>query len=214
MTATTNSARPEWSSKQVLIQAAVCLLLGVAAGYFLRGPRAISPAAPANAAAQPASAASGPVQVTPEQLQHMAQKQAEPLLAELQSKPNDPQILARLGLIYYATHNFNDAVAYYKRSLQVREDPAVRTELGRAEFYAGDAGAALREFDQVLKSDPGNANALYNVGLIRWQAKSDLPGAIAAWQLLLKKNPNHPRRAEVEQLIARAREHAAYPAGR
>ena len=61
----------------------------------------------------------------------------------------------------------------------------------------------------MLKSDPDNANALFNLGMVKWQSKSDIDGALAAWQQLLKKYPNHPRRAEVEQLIARAKQHRA-----
>jgi cytochrome c-type biogenesis protein CcmH/NrfG len=146
-------------------------------------------------------------QVTPDQLKLMADKQAQPLLSQLQSTPNDPELLSKLGHIYYVTQNFKEASTYFKRSVDIRDDAIVRTELGRAYYYAGDPDDALAEFDHVLKSDPDNANAMFNVGMIKWQSKSDADGAVAAWQQILKKYPNHPRRAEVEQLIARAKQH-------
>lgn len=146
-------------------------------------------------------------QITPERLKHMADKQAEPLLAQLKSTPNDPQLLAKLGYIYYATRNFREASGYFRRSVDLKDDVVVRTELGRAYYYAGDPAQALAEFERVLKSDPDNVNALFNQGMVKWQSQFDVDGAIAAWQQILKKNPNHPRRAEVEQLIARAKQH-------
>jgi len=36
----------------------------------------------------------------------------------------------------------------------------------------------------------------------------DTQGAVEAWEQLLKQNPNHPRRADIEQMIARAKQHA------
>lgn len=207
MTETTEvTAKGTWTGKQALAQAVVCLLLGLAVGYFLRGSKTAIPPHVAAEAAQRSPAAAMP-QVTPEQLQQMAAKQAAPLLAQLQAAPRDPLLLAKLGYIYYATRDFPQASDYYRRSVEAKDDPAVRIELGRAEFYAGDTAAALGDFDRVLRRDPGNANALYNVGMIKWQNQFDVKGAIAAWQTLLDKNPNHPRRAEVQELIARAKKH-------
>jgi len=139
----------------------------------------------------------------------MADKQAQPLLTQLQSTPNDPELLAKLGRIYYVTQNFKEASTYFKRSVDTKDDVIVRTELGRAYYYGGDPDDALTEFENVLKSDPDNANALFNVGMVKWQSKADVDAALAAWQQILKKYPNHPRRAEVEQLIARAKQHRA-----
>jgi cytochrome c-type biogenesis protein CcmH/NrfG len=137
----------------------------------------------------------------------MADKRAEPLLAELKTKPDDPVLLAKVGNIYFATRNYSEACTYYQRSVDLKDDPALRVELGRAYFYAGNADSALGQFERVLKTDPANANAMFNIGMIKWQSKFDPDGAIAAWQQILKKHPNHPRRAEVEKLIARARQH-------
>ena len=41
--------------------------------------------------------------------------------------------------------------------------------------------------------------------MIRWKGKKDAPGAIAAWQELLKVHPNLDRRPIVERMIAEAR---------
>lgn len=201
-----NNSSAKWTSTQVLIQAAICLVIGFALGHLLRGSQGAASVKAAKAQTTDSSTA-GVAQVTPEQLKHMADKQAEPLLAQLQSKPNDPELLAKLGLTYYASHNFMEASEYYKRSVAVKDDAAVRIELGRAYYYAGASDRALAEFERAAKMDPKNANALYNIGMIKWQRNFDPDGAVLAWRQMLKSNPNHPRRAEVEQLIARAKRH-------
>ena len=203
----TNGNRTVWTSTQVYVMAAICLILGIAVGYLVRGagqPVAGAPAqettaaAPGNAGAQPP---------TPEQMKRMADAKAAPLLQQLQSSPNNAQLLAEIGNIYYDTQNFKDAIGYYQRSLDVKEDPNVRTDMGTSYFYLGDPDTALAQFDRTLKADPKFENALFNVGMVRFNGKMDAKGAVVAWEQLLKINPNHPRRADIEQMIAQAKKH-------
>ncbi len=42
-------------------------------------------------------------------------------------------------------------------------------------------------------------------------SQGDREAAIAAWQKLLKTNPNHPKRAQVEELLAQAKQHSETP---
>ena len=57
----------------------------------------------------------------------------------------------------------------------------------------------------MLKTNPKDVNALFNLGMIKYRAKNDSAGAIAAWQQLLKNNPNLDRKPEVEQMITEAK---------
>ncbi len=208
--ASNSNSSSNWTSSNVLIQAAICLVLGVVLGFFIRGSRSAASTPVTAGTAQPAAGAiAGVGQVTPDQLNHMAEKQAQPLLAQLQSTPNDAELLAKVGYIYYAARNFKPASEYYKRSVDIKDDLVVRTELGRAYYHAGDPDSALAEFEKIVKIDPNNATAMYNIGLIKWQHNFDANGAVAVWKQMLKKNPNHPRRADVEKLIAKAKQHGA-----
>lgn len=201
-----NQNKTSWTSAQVYIMATICLLLGIAVGYLVRGPG--QPVAVATNAAAAAPDASGvSQQPTPEMMKKMAETKAAPLLAQLRTTPNDPQLLAEIGNIYYDTQNYQDAIAYYKKSLAVKEDPGVRTDMGTSYFYLGDADSALAEFDRTLKDNPRFENALLNIGIVKFNGKMDARGAIAAWEQLLKQNPNNPRRADIEQMIAQARKH-------
>jgi len=61
-----------------------------------------------------------------------------------------------------------------------------------------------------LKYAPRDANSLFNLGMIRWKAKNDAAGAVAAWQELLRTNPNLDRKPIVEQMIAEAQQGTAH----
>lgn len=160
----------EWTSTQTYVLAVVCLLVGVVVGYLLRdsgAPPASVPVAQAQANQLPGTTPDtmGASQVTPEQLKHMADQQAAPLVSQLKAKPSDPALLAQVGNIYYDAQQFKDAIDYYTRSLQ--SDPKntnVRTDMATAYWYLGDPDRAITEFDTVLKQEPNKANALFNRG--------------------------------------------------
>jgi cytochrome c-type biogenesis protein CcmH/NrfG len=197
-----------WTFLHAILWAGIPFLLGATLGVLVR--RLEYPAQTNTATVPVARPAATPAAVTPVPPDHrklMADKQAESLLTELKSKPNDPVLLAKVGSIYYVTRNFKEACTYFKKSVDIKDDATLRTELGRAYYYAGSPDDALAQFEKVLKTDPDNANAMFNLGIVKWQSKFDVEGAVAAWQQILKRHPNHPRRAEVEQLIARAKQH-------
>jgi cytochrome c-type biogenesis protein CcmH/NrfG len=201
-----------WTGTQAYVFAIICLIVGVAIGYLLRGS-ATPTAAPGSQAAAQAPAGMGGMsanqQPSPEQLKHMAEKQAEPLLAELKNKPNDPQLLYNIGNIYYDTQNYPEAISYYEQSLKANPNaPDVRTDMATAYFYSGDSDKALAEISLVLKQNPTHANALFNQGMILWKGKMDINGAVTAWKKLLATNPNYDRKADVEAFITQAEKHA------
>ena len=121
------SSSQNWTSTQAYVMAVVCLLVGCAVGYLLRGSVGGSSApAPATAAVEqqqgmpPAGMGKGQQQTpTPEQMKAMADKQAAPLIEQLKSKPNDPALLAQIGNMYFDAQTFPVAVDYYQKSLAV-----------------------------------------------------------------------------------------------
>ena len=211
---TTNStgAGASWTSAQAYVLAAFCLLLGVALGYLFRG--SASPATPAAAAttAQPASAQQGQAQQDQPDpnLQAALAQAAAPLLETVNKDPKDFDSLVKLGNLYYDGKQFPSAIQYYERALAIHpENPDVRTDMGTAYWYTGDAEKALAAMETSLKYRPGHPQTLFNLGWVRWQGKQDPKGAIEAWQELLKANPDYPQRQQVEQYIAKAKEHAS-----
>jgi tetratricopeptide (TPR) repeat protein len=69
-------------------------------------------------------------------------------------------------------------------------DINVSTDLGTAIWYSGRADEALAQYDRSLIIDPTHAQTLFNVGIVRADGKHDYAGAIAAWEALLKTNPD------------------------
>ncbi len=197
-----------WSSTQVYVMAVICLLLGVVIGYLLHAPKPAVANTP-----QPAANPMAGTMPTTDQLKHMADKAAEPLLAQLQSKPNDADLLAQLGSVYFRAQQFPQAVDYYERAAKMKPTAEGLVSLSNSYHYAGADDRAIEALNRALQIDPKSANALVNLGLLKWQVDNDPKAAIALWQRMLKANPNHPRRAEVETMIARAKKHLNLPAG-
>jgi cytochrome c-type biogenesis protein CcmH/NrfG len=206
-----------WTGTQAYVLSIICLVAGIAIGYLVRG--SASPAVEHSHIheAQTESGASdmsGMQQPTPEQMKRMADKQAEPLLAELKSSPNDPQLLYKVGNIYYDTQQFPEAIQYYQKALAANPDAVdVRTDMATAYFYTGETDRALAEINEVLKKDPKHANALFNQGMYLWKGKMDIKSAVASWKKLLETNPNYEHRDQVEAFIAQAEKHAAIKPG-
>jgi cytochrome c-type biogenesis protein CcmH/NrfG len=206
---TSESSASGWQTRQVYAMAGVCLLIGLAVGYLFRGSQ--SPVvAPTNAV--PPSATGGMPHAgampTMAQMKRMADQKAGPVLAKLKNDPDNADLLIQAGSIYQAAHQFKEAADYYGKSLNVKpKNVAIRTEMASCLYYLGDVDGALKQLQQATADDPKNANSLFNLGFIRWQAKRDSKGALAAWQQLLKTNPKLEanKKAEVEKLIADAR---------
>jgi cytochrome c-type biogenesis protein CcmH/NrfG len=203
------SAGPAWQAKQVYTMAVICLAVGLAIGYLFRGSQ--SPAAPAQPApnARPASPAGGMGAHMPtlEEMKQMADQKAAPLLEKLKGDPGNSGLLIQVGSIYVATHQFKDAISYYGKAVQAdSKNVTARNEMASCLYYTGDADGALAQLEQSLKDDPKNADALFNLGMIKWNAKKDAKGAVSAWQQLLKSNPelDARKKAEVQKAIANA----------
>lgn len=199
-----------WQTKQVYVMAVVCLIVGLAIGYFFRGSQ--SPAPPRSASLQPTGAAGAPSRMSGrpslEQMKHMADKKAEPLLAKLKDDPNNSTLLIQVAEIYKQTHQFKDAADYYGRSLKVDpKNAGAHSDLASVLYYSGDVDGALAQLQEALNYDPKNPAALFNLGMIKWQGKQDGKGALAAWQQLLKSNPqlSAERKATVQRLMADVR---------
>lgn len=197
-----------WSSTQAYILAAFCLVLGVGLGYLFRGSAAPSTAQASTPVAQQGSGASQ--QASAADIQAAVSQSAAPLLEALNKNPNDYDSLVKLGNVFYDGQQFQGAIPYYERALAIHPDnPDVRTDMGTAYWYTGNADKAIEAMQLSLKYRPNHPQTLFNLGWVRWQGKADPKGAVEIWQQLLKTNPDYPQKQQVEQYIAKAKEHAA-----
>jgi tetratricopeptide (TPR) repeat protein len=120
----------------------------------------------------------------------------------LEKNPKDKDALMFMGNANYDINRFDQAKEYYKRYLEIDPaHPGVRTDLATSYYRIKDVDSAVRELKTVLARTPEHEAALYNLGLILRQEKNDNPGAVKAWETLLKAHPNHPKAVEVRKQI-------------
>ena len=197
------------------------LAIGIAVGYFARGS-APSHAETAQAAPAPAGmggGAMGSAQLpgigTMQQQQaaspEMIAKAAEPLLAQLKTNPNDFETLVKLGKLVLRQPGLSRrrSSTTKKQSAFNLITPDVRTDLGTAYWYTGNADKAIANFEKALAIRPNHPGTLFNLGIVRWQGKKDPKGAIVAWEKLLQTNPDYPQKDQVQMLIERAKMHGS-----
>jgi cytochrome c-type biogenesis protein CcmH/NrfG len=202
-------AMPTLRTAQVYAMATFCLAVGLGIGYLMRGAQLAAPSpkstAQTTAPAAPPAAKSMAHRPSLDEMRQMADRQAAPLLEKLKSNPNDSSLLVQVGAIYHTTHRFKEAADFYTRALAT--DPknvAVRTRLASSLYRKGDIEGAISQLNQALTYSPKDPNALFDLGMIKLQGKGDPSGALAAWQRLLKTNPqlSPERKATVMKLIA------------
>lgn len=211
-----------WRPLHAYLMAVVCLVIGCAIGYLIRGsapPKSsnIAAAAPSGAGGPvPASAANGaaaPAQMPSlDDMKRMAEKQAQPLLTELEKKPNDAALLNKTALTYKAAHQFEKAAEYFKKSLE--SDPknvAVRDDYASCLYFLGDVDGALTQLNKSLTFDPKHAGTLFNIGMIEWRGRNDVDAAVSSWEKLLRLNPGLPQKDKenVQHLIEVAKQSKA-----
>lgn len=210
---TTSTGSARWPAAQVYWIASICLVVGLAIGYLTGG----SPSAPSARTVVATAQAPRPTQgaisgehaanhvPSMDEMRHAAEKQSGGLLEKLKTDPNNTALLVQAGDVFYRSHQFGDATSYYDRA--VKADPrnvALRTKLASSLYRSGDVDGAIAQLDRALRYDPKDANTLFNLGTIRLQGKGDGRGALAAWQQLLKSNPelSADRKAVVQKLMA------------
>jgi cytochrome c-type biogenesis protein CcmH/NrfG len=206
----------QWTSVQAYVLAVICLLVGIAGGWLIRGSQS-----PASVSAETASASAlapaitpGTEPPTPAQMQKMADTQAAPLIEKLKADPNNAGLLENIGNVYYDAQSFPNAIDYYQRALKVEPaNTGVRTDMATAYWYTGNADTAIAEFQKSLSYEPNKANTLFNLGVVEWQGKMDIEKATAIWQKLLDTNPNYEGKDKVLELMAQAKKHSGVKPG-
>ncbi len=203
-----SDAAANWPAPQVYVLAVASLLVGLAFGYFLLGKDATPSVSRTQASVSMGNPSAVPIahpKMSLEQMKQMADVQASSLLEKSKSDPKNAGLLMQIAGIYQASHQFKEAATYFEKALKIdpKNVPA-RTQMASCLYYSGDVDGALSQLNQSLQYNPNDANSLFNLGMIKYQGKKDPKGAIAAWQQLLKTNPNLDRKPIVEQMISDA----------
>ena len=198
---------PALPSQHVYLMAAVCLFAGLGMGYLMRSSQAAVPLPQHVTAPSPHGTMPPGHPHSLEELKQLSDRKAAPLLEKLKTNPNDTALLAQVAALFHTTHRFKEAAGYYKQAVDL--DPAnvpLRTKYAVSLYRNGDNDGAIAQLDKALAYNPKDANALFNLGMIKLQGKGDSKGAVAAWRQLLKSNPDlsPERKSAVMKVMANA----------
>jgi cytochrome c-type biogenesis protein CcmH/NrfG len=170
------------------------VLFGVIVGYMLGVSRTGAGSLPV-AAAQSAAATPAPALANEQELQGWRN-----ILA---TDPKNLRANVELANRLYDAGRYAEALPYYQQAVAI--DPknvSVSTDFATALYYAGKPDDALAQFDKSLTIDPKHGQTLFNIGIVKRDARNDPKGAIAAWERLLASVPDYPDAAKVRTMIA------------
>jgi len=175
----TRSAKP-----QAVIALAVGALLGFGAGYFAGGGG--RPQAPA---ARTSSAPEG---------DRMAS-----LHREVDRDPENPELLAQLGNMYYDREEWDRAIALYEKARRkAPKNPALLSDLGAAHRNRGEFKLAVSYFRKAREADPQHWQALLNEVLVEAFDRKDAAAAQKALDELKRQFPQIPNLDRIQSQIS------------
>jgi Flp pilus assembly protein TadD len=184
--------------RETIIFTACGFLLGITLGSFVIGPKiAQSKLAGAPVAVDAAPAEAPPATASGSPMAGVMQQLAA-LKAAVAKNPNDADALAQLGDMYMQAAKFPQAAEYLQRALAVRDDAAVRMDLGICYKQSNQPEKALAEFHRSAAMAPDQWQPLFNEAIVLLELRrTDEARAIAA--KLQKMRPDDP---EVQKLVA------------
>jgi len=178
------------------------VLFGVIVGYLLGVSRTGAGSLPVTATAAAGSTAAAPALANEQELQGWRN-----ILA---TDPKNLRANVELANRLYDAGRYSESVPYYQQAVTL--DPknvSVSTDYATALYYAGRADEALAQLDRSLALDPKHGPTLFNIGVVKRDARHDVKGAIAVWERLLASVPDYPDAAKVRTMIAELKSRAS-----
>ncbi len=187
-----HTVSPNWQYRMATGVASIVVLGSV--GLYAAIGRPDLPTVPHQALAQAPAGAQAPQ--TAANAEEGKQGDVTELVKKLEKRaeenPNDSESARMLGWAYYSTGRYKEAVAAYRRAVDLQKDnPTLKALLGEAMVVeAGNTvtEAALATFEEVLAISPNDERARFFKGVSRMQ-KSDVQGALDEWISLYKVAP-------------------------
>ena len=170
------------------------IFMGLIAGFIIGSSQGQGTVGTAQAAAvKPETTASAEVELTT--YRSILAKDADNLQANID-----------LANKLYDAGRYAEALPFYQRAVTLDPKNAnVSTDYGTSLYYAGRVDEALAQLQKSLAADPTHAQTLFNIGIIRRDAKKDLAGAVDAWEQLLKVAPGYADAERVRSLLVEAK---------
>jgi tetratricopeptide (TPR) repeat protein len=179
------------------------VMFGIIVGYMLgvsQPPGGSNPVTAATAQTGPSTAAPASTPAAP------ASASEQELQAYRNALASDPKNLrANVEL----ANRLYDAGRYARGHPLLPAGVHARLHEREREYRPGDSALLCRPrrrgacaVRRSLALDPRHGQTLYNLGIVKRDAKSDRQGAIAAWERLLTSDPDYPDAAKVRTMLA------------
>ena len=125
------------------------------------------------------------------------------LAEQLRRNPTHPPILLRLAQIERGEGNLRGAREHLEQAVVAEgKQVEIRLELGLVCGEMGDMAAAEEQNREVLRIEPGQPDALYNLGAIAAN-RGDVQSARAFWTEAVRRGRNSDAVEKSRQAIAR-----------
>lgn len=140
-------------------------------------------------------------------LGEMTAAQADEVAAIEKSASQSPENAAEwitLGNVCFDYGLTEKAIHAYETALKYQPDNAdVWTDLGVMYRRNGEPEKAVKSFEKAQAVSPGHEMSLFNKGIVLMHDLNDMPGAMAAWEELLKINPaaTVPNGMSIKELV-------------
>jgi cytochrome c-type biogenesis protein CcmH/NrfG len=188
-------------------------VFGLIVGWIIGTQNA--PARPFAQAAAPVAApmaAQAPMGAPPAAAPAIDEGQATALRNIAEKDPANVQSRVQLGNMYFDAERYQDAIEWYEAALKLSpNDVNVSTDLGVCFYYTNQPDRAVRQLEESLRIDPRHAKSLLNLGIVKAFGKQDLAGAAAAWEQVIKIDPNSQEAQAAQRSLANLQ--AAHPGG-
>ena len=119
---------------------------------------------------------------------------------------SDGDAAVRRGNNAYDHQRWAEAVREYQHAIATGEDtPDVRTDLGNAFRFSGEAGKALEQYKIARTMDPQHENSLFNEITLFNEMLHDHAGAVPLCEEFIRRFPMSDKIPVVQQQLARAK---------
>lgn len=135
----------------------------------------------------------------------------ESLRERAAAEPDNPEIWAQLGHLYFDADRFPEAVDAYERALERDPENAdLWTDLGVMHRRTGNPARALEAFDRAVALDPRHEISRFNRGIVLMHDLDRAADALRTWEELAEINPVFTTTdgRTLDELIRHYREHA------
>jgi tetratricopeptide (TPR) repeat protein len=185
-------------------------VFGLIVGWILGTQQA--PGRPVGTAAAPSAQAASAATAPPATRAAIDEAQVSALKNIAEKDPANVQSRIQLGNMYFDAERYQEAIRWYDEAFTLNpKDVNVSTDLGVCYYYTDQADRAVRQLEESLRIDPRHTKTLLNLGIVKSFGKQDLAGAAAAWEEVVKIDPNSQEGQAAQRALSNLQ--AAHPGG-